>query len=148
MASNSTRRYVATISLVRGLAEMMLERSPGPRLKALLTLLDADATVVLREIGSVLSRKDVEELHGKILSLVERGLEQAGSYQVYLAGTIGVVGDRLSEIPSHSPKHGYLEILLVRLERVYRYYESRNRERGEIFDRDGFNMVTAFEEVF
>lgn len=130
---------------------IMMERhyhdKPGcERIRGMIAALNIKANEALLKAHGDLTRKDINEIGDKITVMQEAGLDDAGSFQAHIAGMIGIITDRLIELPETSNKVKPLQEVMAILEHIHRYFEQRTR--SEKFDAVGFEMLGKFDELF
>ena len=149
MASKSQTKYMATCALVVGVSVMMGRHYQGKprceRIRSMLATMDIKGREALNFAHGDLDRDEISAIGDKIKTM-ERSIGDVKSFQIHLAGLIGIVGDRLSELPETSDKIKPLNEVLAVLENIHRYFEQRTR--SEKFDAVGFEMLGKFDELF
>ena len=141
---------MVTCALTVGVAIMMEKHYHGKpgceRIRGLIAALNIKGHEALTKAHGDLARKDISSIGDKITAMQEAGLDNATSFQTHLAGLIGIVTDRLIELPESSNKVQPLHDVLAVLENIHRYFEQRTR--SERFDAQGFKMLGKFDELF
>ena len=150
MASKSQTKYMVTCALTVGVA-IMMERhyhdKPGcERIRGLIAALNIKGNDALLSAHGELSRQEIDMIRKKVTMMQEAGLDDSKSFQTHIAGLIGIVTDRLIELPETSGKVQPLHNVLAVLENIHRYFEQRTR--SERFDAQGFKMLRKFDELF
>ena len=150
MASKSQTKYMVTCALVIGVAitmERFYQGKPGcEKIRGLIAAMNIKGNEALLCAHGELKLKEIKNITRKISEMKEYGLDDVKSYQTHISGLIGIVTDRLVELPESSNKVQPLHDVLAVLENIHRYFEQRTR--SERFDAAGFEMLGKFDELF
>lgn len=150
MASKSQEKYMVACAFAIGVAEQMekhyRDQTGKDKVKKLINEMAWHGNKALLSAHGWITHKQLKDIESKVERMVKEGLEHAPSYQVYLAMVIGVISDRLAELPEDSTKVPYLKDLLESAEKLHRYFETRTR--NENFDKKGFEILSVFDREF
>lgn len=90
--------------------------------------------------------EEVEKLRSGMEIMAKHGINGTRSFRVEITMLIGVVSDRLSELPKSSSKHSALADILSKLESIYEYFAGKNLRVD--FDEEGTRLLKCFDEIF
>ena len=146
MASKSQKEYMMTCALVIGCMITMGDNyAPDqyPELSDKIKSLKAMAQKAFDLASGSLDEKEIKQLVNGVGEMQKVGLEGADSCQTLLSMLIGIVSEKLTEIPGYSPKVKALEDMLLQLEAMYAM-----TEESDVYDKQGLVLLNRFGEVF
>jgi hypothetical protein len=153
MASKSERKFVTTLCFSMEIARCIkkqYEGEPGKAwIKGKVEELKNLSGKYLQKYNGNIGHKDIALIKQHMEDMSENGLEQADSYQTYLAFQMGLLSDREAELAAHNgskEKIGVLQDLQKRVDQIWVYFASRTR--NEKLDVDGMKLMDQFNRVF
>jgi len=151
--SRANTRYIATVAFSVGIAMIMnkhyRELEGRKNIKNKISKLYHVSDEIIGNHPEKISAKEGKKIEDAVVKMNEHGLENASSYQTYIAFLIALISERITELQrkkGSKKKTDNLEKILKLLEPMYVYFEQRTRNKG--FDEDATKLLNNFNLIF